>query len=144
MCSTGDVRSLRVRNVTFEPLGDHVDVFDVLVAGYDECRDGDIAEPLRGRGIEPGRPQVVMTLRLLEGMTLHLDGQLANRRIDLVEGAAGTRDPEVDGQAYGTFDVAALESGYLFRAVDLNLFGPLVVVDAGADEDERRHAFGRI
>ena len=77
MCSTGDVRSLRVRNVTFEPLGDHVDVFDVLVAGYDECRDGDISEPLRGRGIEPSRPQVVMTLRLLEGMTLHLDGQLA-------------------------------------------------------------------
>src|SRR5580765_7372892 len=144
MCSTGDVRSLRVRNVTFEPLGDHVDVFDVLVAGYDECRDGDISEPLRGRGIEPGRAQVVMTLRLFEGMTLHLEGQLADRRIDLVQGAPGTRDPEVDVQGYRTFDVAALQSGLLFRAVGLNLFRPLVVVDAGADEHERRHAFGRI
>src|SRR5580765_8693103 len=144
MCSTGDVRSLRARNVTGEPLGDHVDVLDVLVAGDDQCRDNDVAEPLRGRGIEPIRPQVVMTLRLLEGMTLHLDGELANRWIDLVQGAAGTRDPEVDVQGYGTFDVAALESGFLFRAVGLNLFRPLVVVDAGADEDERRHAFGRI
>ena len=137
MCSTGDVRSLRARNVTGEPLGDHVDVFDVLVAGDDECRDGDVAEPLGGRGIEPRHPPVIMTLRLLEGMTLHLDGELANRWIDLVQGAAGTRDPEVDVQVDGTFDVAALESGFLFRAVGLNLFRPLVVVDAGADEHER-------
>src|SRR5580765_95692 len=144
MCSTGDVRSLRARNVAGEPLGDHVDVFDVLVAGDDECRDGDVAEPLRGRGIEPRHPQVIMTLRLLEGMTLHLDGELANRWIDLVQGAAGTRDPEVDVQVHGTFDVAALESGFLFRAVGLNPFRPLVVVDAGADEHERRHALGRI
>ena len=92
------VRSLRARNVTGEPLGDRVDVVDVLVAGDDECRDGDVAEPLRGRGIEPRRTQVVVTLRLLEGMTLHLDGQLANRRIDLVQGAARARDPEVEIQ----------------------------------------------
>jgi hypothetical protein len=70
-----------------------MDVFDVLVAGDDECRNGNVTEPSRGRGIEPRRTQVVMTLRLLEGMTLHLDGQLANRWIDLVQGPAGTRDP---------------------------------------------------
>ena len=63
MCSTGDVRSLRARNVTGEPLGDHVDVFDVLVAGDDECRNarrrraaarpGDRAEPPAGRHDPP-------------------------------------------------------------------------------------------
>ena len=46
MCSTGDVRSLRARNVPGEPLGDQMDVFDVLVASEDECRNGDVAEPL--------------------------------------------------------------------------------------------------
>src|SRR5580765_311186 len=122
MCGTGDVRALRARNVPGEPLGDHVDVFDVLVAGEDEGRNGDVAEPLRGRRVQPRRPQVVMTLRLLEGMTLHLDGQLANRWIDLVQAASGARNPEVDVQAHGTFDVAALESCFLFRAVGLNLF----------------------
>ena len=117
MCRTGDVCALRARNVTGEPLGNHVDVLDVLVAGDDECRNGDIAEPLGGREVEPRHPQVIMTLRLLEGLTLHLDSELANRWVDLFQGAAGTRDPEVDVQRHGMFEVAALESGFLFRAV---------------------------
>ena len=85
-----------------------------------------------------------MSFRLSEGSALHLGHELADLRVDVVERAAWAGEPELEIRVDGSFEIAPLEGSLFCRVEGLHLLGIVVVVGAGADEDERRDALGRV
>src|SRR6266540_2117633 len=126
------------------PIGDPVDVLDVLVARDDQRRGPDATETL-GRGrVEARHAHVRVALLQPERIALHLRDERSELRVDCVERAPRAGEPHPQVRVDRRVEIAAFERLVLGGAEGLHLLRPLVVVDPGADEYERGDALRRL
>jgi hypothetical protein len=133
----GDRCALGAGDLAGEPVGDLVDVVHVLVAGDDERRRCHVTQPRGSRRIELSAADLMSPLSL-EGDALHVGDERAHVRVDVL------CEPQLQVRFDSRVEVAALERCVFLGAEGAHFLRPLVSVEAGADEDERRHAVGRL
>src|SRR5439155_18867493 len=114
---------------------------DVLVAGENESRGVDLAEPVRRGRLEAQHPDVVVALLLPENLFLHLADQIAHTEIHVVETAPGPGKPHAQIRVDCGIQVAAFQCLLLRIEERHHVLRPFVIREPGADEHESRDPF---